>query len=107
MARRQPEVFMRPISPLVLAAAIALPVSAQAVTPAEVLTTYADIAEAGYADSLSTAQALQAAIEDFLAAPSAEGLEPPAPRGAPPACLISRPRPTVSATRSSTIGKAA
>jgi Uncharacterized iron-regulated protein len=66
---------MRPISPLVLAAAIALPVSAQAVTPAEVLTTYADIAEAGYADSLSTAQALQAAIEDFLAAPSAEGLE--------------------------------
>ncbi len=65
---------MRPISPLALAAAIALPFAAGAVTPAEVLTTYADIAQAGYADSLSTAQTLQAAIESFLAAPSAEGL---------------------------------
>jgi len=65
---------MRPISPLALAAAIALPFTAGAVTPAEVLTTYADIAQAGYADSLSTAQTLHAAIESFLAAPSAEGL---------------------------------
>lgn len=70
---------MRPISPLLLAAAIALPVSApltaQAATPGEVLTTYADIAEATYGDAHSSAETLQAAIEAFLAAPSAEGLE--------------------------------
>ncbi|WP_083194865.1 imelysin family protein [Pararhodobacter sp. CCB-MM2] len=70
---------MRRISPfarsLTIAAAIALPGAASAVTPSEVLTTYASIAEAGYADSVTTAQALQSAIEDFLAAPSAEGLE--------------------------------
>jgi len=68
---------MRRTTPLALAlaAAIALPSAALAVTPAEVLGTYADIAEAGYADSVTTAEALKAAIEDFLAAPSPEGLE--------------------------------
>ena len=68
---------MRPISPLLLAAAIALPLTAPALaaTPGEVLTTYADIAEAGYADAQTSAEALQAAIEAFLADPSAEGLE--------------------------------
>ena len=65
---------MRRITPITLAAAIALPSAAFAVTQTEVLTTYADIAEAGYSDSVTTAQALQAAIDDFLAAPSAEGL---------------------------------
>ncbi|WP_370205409.1 imelysin family protein [Pararhodobacter marinus] len=65
---------MRRITPLMLAAAIALPSAGFAVTQAEVLTTYADIAEAGYSDSVTTAQTLQATIEDFLAAPSAEGL---------------------------------
>ncbi|MBN8293975.1 peptidase [Rhodobacter sp. NTK016B] len=65
---------MRRITPITLAAAIALPSAAFAVTQTEVLTTYADIAEAGYSDSVTTAQALQSAIDDFLAAPSAEGL---------------------------------
>ena len=62
-------------SPLALAVALSLSLSARAATPSEVLTTYADIAAAGYADSLTTAQALRAAIEDFLTAPSAPGLE--------------------------------
>jgi putative iron-regulated protein len=39
-----------------------------------VLETYADIAHAGYEDSLTTAKALQKAVEAFLAKPSAAGL---------------------------------
>ncbi len=46
-----------------------------AVEKAAVLDTYADIAAAAYADSLSTAQTLQDAVETFLAEPSQEGLE--------------------------------
>ena len=42
---------------------------------ANVLTTYADIALAGYSDSLVTAQALQAAIDALVAAPSVETLD--------------------------------
>ena len=42
---------------------------------ASVLGTYADIAEAKYADSLITAERLQAAVDALLAAPSAEALE--------------------------------
>jgi putative iron-regulated protein len=49
--------------------------AAAAAMPAEVVGTYADIAEAGYGDSLSAAQELKAAVEAFLAAPSAAGLE--------------------------------
>jgi putative iron-regulated protein len=40
----------------------------------DVLTTYANIAEAAYGDSLTTAQALQTAVVAFLAAPSEETL---------------------------------
>ncbi|WP_371155172.1 imelysin family protein [Jannaschia sp. 2305UL9-9] len=40
-----------------------------------VLETYADIAAAAYGDSLTTAQTLQAAVDAFVADPSAEGLE--------------------------------
>ena len=43
---------------------------AEAPQPAEVLGTYADIAEAAYADSLSTAEALDAAIDALIANPS-------------------------------------
>lgn len=64
---------MRPIAPLALA--LSLPLPALAVTPAEVLTTYADIAEATYGDALTTAQTLQAAVEAFVAAPSEAGLQ--------------------------------
>ena len=46
-----------------------------AVTEAEVVNTYADIAEAGYADSLATAKALQTAVQALVAAPSADTLE--------------------------------
>ena len=42
---------------------------------ANVLTTYADIALAGYSDSLVTAQALQDAINALVAAPSVETLD--------------------------------
>ncbi|PCJ93464.1 MAG: peptidase [Hyphomicrobiales bacterium] len=40
-------------------------------TPNAVLTTYSDIALASFEDSLSTAKALQSAVDAFLAAPSA------------------------------------
>lgn len=53
--------------------AAALP--AAAVTPAEVVKTYADIAEAGYTDSLTTARALQTAVAALIAAPSPETLQ--------------------------------
>lgn len=49
-------------------------VAASPPAPAAVLATYADIAEATYGDALSGAKALQAAIEAFLAKPSAETL---------------------------------
>ena len=72
------------------------PVAAYAAAPAEadVLANYADLALAGYEDSLSTAKA------------------PPiwmSPRmpGRPPAFPISRPRRSASATRSSMSGKGA
>ena len=49
--------------------------SAQAPTPEAVLTTYSDIALAKYEDSLTTAKALDGAIDAFLAAPSEETLD--------------------------------
>ncbi|MEH7828513.1 imelysin family protein [Gemmobacter denitrificans] len=55
-----------------LLASSALP--AFAVTEAEVLQTYADIALAGYTDSLTTAQALQGAVQALIAAPSDDTL---------------------------------
>lgn len=53
-------------------AAFLLPASAA--EPAQVLDTYADIAQAGYEDSLRTAEALDAAIERLVEDPSAETL---------------------------------
>ncbi len=44
------------------------------VSKTEVLTTYAEIVYANYEDAVSTAKVLQTAINDFLAAPSEEGL---------------------------------
>ncbi len=52
----------------------ALGTSAMADTKAAVLDNYANIAQAGYSDSLITAQTLQNAVNAFVAAPSAEGL---------------------------------
>jgi putative iron-regulated protein len=61
---------------LTLAAAlctVALP--AFAVTPDEVVATYADIAVAKYEDSLTTAKTLQAAVNAFVSAPSDQTLQ--------------------------------
>ncbi len=55
-------------------ACLAGPVNADA-TPAAVLETYADIALAGYTDSLTTAKALQEAVDALAAEPTAERLE--------------------------------
>jgi putative iron-regulated protein len=52
--------------------AFALP--ALAVERAEVVAHYADIGQATYEDALATAQTLQKAVQDFLAAPSEAGL---------------------------------
>ncbi len=57
-------------SALALCAPLAAAQDAQAV-----LTTYADIAQAGYEDSLSTARTLQYAVAALLDAPSAQALE--------------------------------
>lgn len=64
---------MKRIALAALLASAAAP--ALAVTEAEVVTTYADIAAAGYADSLTTAQALQGAVDALIATPSAATLE--------------------------------
>ncbi|HBU13598.1 MAG TPA: peptidase [Gemmobacter sp.] len=64
---------MKRIALAALLASAALP--AFAVTEAEVVKTYADIAEAGYSDSLGTAKALQVAVDALIATPSAETLE--------------------------------
>lgn len=46
-----------------------------AVTEAEVVKTYADIAQAGYGDSLATAKALQTSVDALIAAPSEATLQ--------------------------------
>lgn len=51
-------------------AVAALPVAPALAGPAEVLTTYANIAEASYGDSLTSAQALRAAIDTLISDPS-------------------------------------
>ncbi len=55
-----------------LATLLAAPATAQ--DAADVLATYADIAAAGYEDSLITAEALEEAVAELVAAPSAEAL---------------------------------
>lgn len=60
-------------APLLLAA---WPATAQdAPTIDTVLSTYADVAEAGYADSLATAKTLQSAIDKFIAEPTDANLD--------------------------------
>ena len=58
----------------VLALSLATPALAD-VSKVDVLTNYANIAEAGYADSLATAKTLQAAVNALVDAPSAEKLQ--------------------------------
>jgi putative iron-regulated protein len=63
------------VATLALTAAIfALPAKAQS-DPKAVIQTYANIALAGYEDSLTTAKALDAAVDALIAKPSAETLD--------------------------------
>jgi putative iron-regulated protein len=63
---------MRLLAALCLSTALAAP--ALAATPEEVTQHYADLALAGYQDSLTTAQALQTAVAALIATPSDETL---------------------------------
>lgn len=58
-----------------LAATALFAAPAFAATPADVLSTYGDIAQAKYADSLSAAKNLKSAIDALVAQPSAERLQ--------------------------------
>jgi len=62
--------MFRDLSLAVAASVVAFSVPAAAQSPKDVLTTYADIAYAGYEDSLKTATALDAAIDALIANPS-------------------------------------
>src|SRR5262245_38781711 len=80
-------VSIRPISSCMSVAVLAIAISplagpAQAAAPVakNVLETYADIAEAGYSDSLAAAKKLKAAVDAFIAKPTEENLK--AARGA-------------------------
>ena len=53
----------------------ASPVAAKDVSVEKVLETYADIAQAGYEDSLATAKTLQKAVETFIDKPTEENLK--------------------------------
>ncbi len=63
---------MRVLLATLAAGALATPVFAQ--DKAAVVATYADIAEAGYSDSLTSAKALQAAVKTLVETPSPEAL---------------------------------
>lgn len=65
---------MRSVAILAASAAIGWAGAAAAVEKAEVVATYADIAEATYGDALIAAQRLQAAVNALVEAPSAEAL---------------------------------
>lgn len=60
----------KPVIPILLLTAVAGVAQAQAITPAAVVDTYADIAQAGYEDSLSTAKELKDAVAQLTQAPS-------------------------------------
>ncbi len=61
------------IAALAVSVCLAVPLAAEP-APKDVLKTYADIAEAGYADSLDTARTLKLAIDSFLAEPTEDTL---------------------------------
>jgi putative iron-regulated protein len=64
----------KPVIPILLLTAIAGVAQAQAITPASVVDTYADIAQAGYEDSLSTAKKLKDAVTQLTQEPSEQSL---------------------------------
>ncbi|MGH8808727.1 MAG: imelysin family protein [Noviherbaspirillum sp.] len=67
--------FPRPAASLLLASALFAGTAQAAVEPAAVLGNYANIVHANYADTLQAATLLQKAVDDFIAAPSAAGLD--------------------------------
>ena len=60
---------------LAASSVLAFAVPALAAEPAGVVSTYSDLAEAAYGDSLTTARELQSAVEAFLATPSDAALQ--------------------------------
>jgi len=60
---------------LTTALTLSAPMAFAEVQAADVLTTYANIAEAGFADSLATAKTLQAAVDALIADPSEANLQ--------------------------------
>jgi len=81
--------MLRGLTTLAPAAVLALGISALpalADGPKEVLKTYADIAQAGYEDSVETAKTMQLAIDDFLENPTEPNL-----RAARAAWIAARP----------------
>jgi putative iron-regulated protein len=67
--------LQRTATMLLLGACLFAGTAQAAVEPIAVLTNYANIVHATYADSLQTAKVLQKAVDDFVAAPSDAGLE--------------------------------
>lgn len=70
-----------------------------------VIKNYADLAEATFADALSTARELQKAVDAFLAKPDAETLKAAKEAWFAARTPTRRAKPSASATRSSTTGK--
>ncbi|WP_420413113.1 imelysin family protein [Roseibium sp.] len=66
---------MKSIKLALLAATTFLATPAMAAAPADVLSTYGDIAHAKFADSLATAKSLKAAVDKLIAEPSEANLE--------------------------------
>jgi putative iron-regulated protein len=64
----------KPVIPILLLTAIAGVAQAQGISPASVVDTYADIAQAGYEDSLSTAKKLKDAVTQLTQEPSEQSL---------------------------------
>lgn len=66
---------MRPLTFTVAVIAVGIAAHAHAAERAAVVETYANIAQAGYSDSLITAKRLQGAVDALIATPSAEALQ--------------------------------
>lgn len=62
------------LSVLCLAPALMLGTSAMALEVKDILKTYSDIAHAGYEDSVTTAKALDAALEKLVSEPTEDNL---------------------------------
>ena len=98
----------RPVALVALGVCLGLPpAAAEEPSAKDVLKTYADIAAAGYAElSRHGEERCSSPSTSFSPTRPIRTCSPPAPPGSPRASPTCRPRPTASATRSSTIGRA-